>query len=532
MHQSIVEFLCGTEFLLADARLHRVEAADEVQSPRRRVGFGALRLEQLATGVRPALRVGQPGLLRVVRIGGIAIAEQNAALDRRQTERFFDVLDPATLEERETDLVQFAINRPEIRGLQLPRSGTPGLDRRLVHRLDARGADRGELRLVDGREQRNGLLPDLRQPRPADRDAAIGKTLVLAVERQVVGKLVDQQAGDEADVGATALDDTDRRRRADDRPAFLDLDDGPPVIENHRAARTLRQPIAVPVADDFILFRRQSLSFGCAQFDDFDRYPRSIEEGKAVVAGVGLLGYRPPRVRRDLPRGQCRRWGNLILGDGLSQTHLTAGVVDDAALALLAENLALLEVLYSIGIRRMELVKFTLYDVDRRRGALMIREGKGKKDRLIPIGERALAWVEKYRHEGRPALVVGKDSSTLFLANQGIAFRRGAVSARIKRYIRQAGIEVEGSCHLFRHAMATDMLENGADIRFIQAMLGHEDLSTTKIYTQVSIEKLRQIHAATHPARPGRSKSPDKTIAITEVNQALPLAGDTEIEEI
>jgi integrase/recombinase XerD len=161
----------------------------------------------------------------------------------------------------------------------------------------------------------------------------------------------------------------------------------------------------------------------------------------------------------------------------------------------------ILEVLYSTGIRRMELVKLTLYDVDHRRGTLMIREGKGKKDRLIPIGERALAWTEKYRHEGRPALVVGKDGGTLFLTDQGIAFRRGALGARIKRYIRQAGIEVEGSCHLFRHAMATHMLENGADIRFIQAMLGHEDLSTTEIYTQVSIEKLRQIHAATHPAR-------------------------------
>ena len=127
----------------------------------------------------------------------------------------------------------------------------------------------------------------------------------------------------------------------------------------------------------------------------------------------------------------------------------------------------------------MELVKLTIYDVDTRRGTLMIREGKGKKDRLIPIGERALAWIEKYQHEARSALVMGKDDGTLFLADQGIPFRRGAVGGRIKRYIRQAGIEVEGSCHLFRHAMATHMLENGADIRFIQAMLGHSDLSTS-----------------------------------------------------
>jgi len=172
----------------------------------------------------------------------------------------------------------------------------------------------------------------------------------------------------------------------------------------------------------------------------------------------------------------------------------------------------MMEVLYSTGIRRMELVKLTLYDVDHRRGTLMIREGKGRKDRLIPIGERALSWIEKYQHEVRLSLLVGKDSGTLFLTDKGIAFRRGAAGGRIKRYIRQAGIEVEGSCHLFRHAMATHMLENGADIRFIQAMLGHEDLSTTEIYTQVSIEKLRQIHAATHPAKPTRQTHSDTEV--------------------
>ncbi len=173
---------------------------------------------------------------------------------------------------------------------------------------------------------------------------------------------------------------------------------------------------------------------------------------------------------------------------------------------------AMMETLYSTGIRRMELVKLTLYDVDTRRGTVMIREGKGKKDRLIPIGERALAWVEKYRSEARPALVMGKDDVILFLTGQGIAFRRGALSGRIKRYIRQAGIEVEGSCHLFRHAMATHMLENGADIRFIQAMLGHSDLSTTEIYTRVSIEKLRAVHAATHPAKLTRQTPSDAAI--------------------
>ena len=162
---------------------------------------------------------------------------------------------------------------------------------------------------------------------------------------------------------------------------------------------------------------------------------------------------------------------------------------------------AIIETLYSTGIRRGEATSLTIYDIDARRQTLMVREGKYQKDRLLPIGERALKWIEHYRLDIRPSYVTGHDNGILFLTDQGEKFKRGTLSNRIKRYIKKAGLDVPGSCHLFRHAMATHMLENGADIRFIQAMLGHADLSTTQIYTQVSIEKLKQIHAATHPAR-------------------------------
>jgi len=162
---------------------------------------------------------------------------------------------------------------------------------------------------------------------------------------------------------------------------------------------------------------------------------------------------------------------------------------------------ALLETLYSTGIRRAELVNLTVYDIDPRRGTLRVNEGKGGRDRLIPMGDRALAWLTTYQHKVRPSLVVGRESGILFLTNKGQPFRRSALTGRVKRYITRAGIDVPGSCHLFRHAMATHMLDNGADIRFIQAMLGHADLNTTQIYTQVSIEKLKAVHAATHPAK-------------------------------
>ncbi|MCX6589053.1 MAG: site-specific tyrosine recombinase XerC [Acidobacteria bacterium] len=162
---------------------------------------------------------------------------------------------------------------------------------------------------------------------------------------------------------------------------------------------------------------------------------------------------------------------------------------------------ALLETLYSTGMRRLELANLKLYDLDTERGTLMIRQGKGKKDRVIPIGDRAAAWVEKYVQDGRTHLVVEPDDGTVFLSNAGEPFSLDHLSDLVRVHVDAAQIAKRGACHLFRHTMATLMLENGADIRYIQAMLGHADLKTTQIYTQVSIRHLKQIHSATHPAQ-------------------------------
>ena len=165
---------------------------------------------------------------------------------------------------------------------------------------------------------------------------------------------------------------------------------------------------------------------------------------------------------------------------------------------------AIMETLYSTGMRRMEVINLTLQDLDIERGTVMIRQGKGKKDRMVPIGERALAWIIKYRDQVRPNLAIAEDDGTLFLSNLGEAFTRNRMSQLVRDYVNAANTGKTGSCHLFRHTMATLMLENGADIRFIQAMLGHEDLATTEIYTHVAIDKLKAVHQATHPARMGR----------------------------
>jgi integrase/recombinase XerD len=164
---------------------------------------------------------------------------------------------------------------------------------------------------------------------------------------------------------------------------------------------------------------------------------------------------------------------------------------------------AMLELLYSTGLRRMEVTTLAMYDVDLRRGLVFVREGKGRKDRVVPLGDRAAAWVTKYLIEARPALMP-VDTQALFISDLGEPMLPDSLHHKVKGYMEAAGIHRPGATHLFRHACATHMLENGADIRYIQALLGHTNLATTEIYTHVSIEKLQQIHAATHPAKLAR----------------------------
>lgn len=191
---------------------------------------------------------------------------------------------------------------------------------------------------------------------------------------------------------------------------------------------------------------------------------------------------------------------------------------------------AILEVLYSTGMRRMELIGLKLYDVDVDRGTVMIRQGKGKKDRMVPIGERALKWIDKYVTDVRPQLVMEPDKGILFLTNLAEAFTPNRLTQLVRDYIEQADIGKTGSCHLFRHTMATLMLENGCDIRFIQAMLGHAKLETTQIYTQVSIRKLKEIHTAMHPARMGKSRVVGKQADENATDQAASLLADLDAE--
>lgn len=172
---------------------------------------------------------------------------------------------------------------------------------------------------------------------------------------------------------------------------------------------------------------------------------------------------------------------------------------------------AVLELLYSTGLRRTEACNLSVFDVEPLRGVVRVRQGKGRKDRVVPIGERALAWVQRYLDDARPELVADTHDQTLFLTRFGQRFVAAGLGQLARHYIHAAGIKKKGACHLFRHAMATQMLENGADVRYIQEMLGHANLGTTQVYTHVSIGKLQAVHAATHPAAKLQRRKPSES---------------------
>ncbi len=174
--------------------------------------------------------------------------------------------------------------------------------------------------------------------------------------------------------------------------------------------------------------------------------------------------------------------------------------VPDVETLLGLRDRTILEVLYSTGIRRIELVRLAVYDLNAHGGTLMIREGKGRHQRIVPIGERAIAWIKRYLAETRPRLAVGPDPESLFLWKDGGPIKAHEITRMAHACVLAAGIDRGGSAHVFRHTMATLMLEGGADIRFIQAILGHAKIESTEVYAHVAIGKLKEVHAATHPA--------------------------------
>ena len=186
--------------------------------------------------------------------------------------------------------------------------------------------------------------------------------------------------------------------------------------------------------------------------------------------------------------------------DTLSESEVsTILAVPDVKDPLGVRDRAMLELLYSSAIRRSELARLQLRDLHRERRTLHV-SGKGGKDRIVPVGERALLWLDNYLAKVRPLLCVHGDEQALFLTGYGRGFSANSLGNLIKQNVEQAHPGRSGNCHLLRHACATHMLEHGADVRIIQQLLGHAKLETTQIYTAVSIKLLQDVHARTHPA--------------------------------
>ncbi len=161
---------------------------------------------------------------------------------------------------------------------------------------------------------------------------------------------------------------------------------------------------------------------------------------------------------------------------------------------------AIMEVYYATAIRRSELVRIKLSHIDIGKQLLMVIEGKGLKDRHLPIAERACQWVQRYLDEARSQFVSISSEDILFLSREGLPLNPDQVGQMVGKYVSRSGIDKPGACHLFRHAAATSMLNAGADIRYVQEMLCHADISTTQIYTHVAINQLEMVYNRTHPA--------------------------------
>jgi integrase/recombinase XerD len=208
----------------------------------------------------------------------------------------------------------------------------------------------------------------------------------------------------------------------------------------------------------------------------------------------GEIGANPA-ADLDMPR-KIHRVPRAVLSQAEAERVLA---MPDLATTIGLRDRALMEVLYATGMRRMEIAGVLCEDIDADRCLVFIRQGKGRKDRLIPLGERALFWVQRYLADARDKLVWNQEARELFLTVVGNPMSKEQLSSLVAAYVKAAGVAKPGACHLWRHTMATLMLEGGADIRFIQVMLGHADLSSTQIYTRVALAQLSQVHARTHP---------------------------------
>ncbi len=225
----------------------------------------------------------------------------------------------------------------------------------------------------------------------------------------------------------------------------------------------------------------------------------SVNRKLAAIRGFYKYLLREARVEENpLARVEtARTWMRLPGALSRDEMETLLGQPAEATPAGVRDR-AMLELLYATGIRVSELATLTLNRVNRQMGFL-VTVGKGRKERIVPVGQSALGWLGRYIEQARPVFLKKKASNALFLNRSGERFTRQGLWKLIKKYAKMAGLERKVHPHTFRHSFATHLLEGGADLRSVQIMLGHADISTTQIYTHVTRERLKETHKRFHP---------------------------------
>jgi integrase/recombinase XerD len=296
-------------------------------------------------------------------------------------------------------------------------------------------------------------------------------------------------------VRAAALSEADARRV----DAFCDalwLEDGLArnTLESYRrdlaqlaAFLRGRELVAAHEADlfGFLAARRGRSSSAARMLSTLKRFYRHCLRERAIAADP-TLKLDPPKRAPRFPKSLSESDVEALLG------------APDAGTPRGLRDRAMLELLYASGLRVSELVALKTFEANLDAGVVRIL-GKGAKERLVPLGEEAVSWVQKYLAEARPALLKKKSSDALFVTERGAGMTRQAFWHLIRRYGRKAVPGKTLSPHVLRHAFATHLINHGADLRVVQMLLGHADISTTQIYTHVARERLKALHAKHHP---------------------------------
>ncbi len=256
------------------------------------------------------------------------------------------------------------------------------------------------------------------------------------------------------------------------------------LVHNDRGLLTARR-------EDLLAYLSQRVSDGArprttarllSSMRRFYRY--QVREGR--LQEDPSLRIDTPRIGRPLP-------------DTLSEKEVEKLLAaPDTSEPIGLRDRAMLELLYACGLRVSELVGLTHEQLNLTQGVVRL-VGKGRKERLVPLGEEAVDWLERYLETGRPVHVVAQDDAHVFLSRRGRGMTRQAFWYRMREYAVKSGISKHLSPHTLRHAFATHLLNHGADLRVVQMLLGHSDLSTTQIYTHVARERLKDLHAKHHP---------------------------------